>query len=90
MRSALLHPDATVLVHPEIAGRGRAQADVVGSTTALIKAARDPPVDKLIVATDRGIFDKMQQAAPGKTLIEAPRPAPAPPAGAAATARGWR
>ena len=68
----LLHPDAKVLVHPESPAGVVAQADVVGSTTALIKAARALPVEKLIVATDRGIFYKMQQAAPGKTLIEAP------------------
>ncbi len=66
------HPDARVLVHPESPAGVVAQADVVGSTTALIKAARDLPVAKLIVATDRGIFYKMQQAAPGKLLIEAP------------------
>jgi quinolinate synthase len=67
-----VHPEAKVLVHPESPAGVVAQADVVGSTTALIKAARDLPVEKLIVATDRGIFYKMQQAAPGKTLIEAP------------------
>ncbi|MFW6021192.1 MAG: quinolinate synthase NadA, partial [Guyparkeria sp.] len=30
------------------------------------------PNEVLIVATDRGIFHKMAEAAPGKTLIEAP------------------
>jgi quinolinate synthase len=66
------HPEAAVLVHPESPAEVIAMADVVGSTTALIKAARDLPNNTLIVATDRGIFYKMQQAAPGKTLIEAP------------------
>jgi quinolinate synthase len=47
-------------------------ADVVGSTSQLIAAARDLPNRQLIVATDNGIFYKMQQAAPGKELIEAP------------------
>jgi quinolinate synthase len=66
------HPEAAVLVHPESPAEVIAMADVVGSTTALIKAARDMPNKTLIVATDRGIFYKMQQAAPDKTLIEAP------------------
>jgi len=44
----------------------------VGSTTQLIRAARELPNDTFIVATDRGIFHKMQQAAPGKHFIEAP------------------
>ncbi|CAN0569839.1 unnamed protein product, partial [Ectocarpus sp. 12 AP-2014] len=47
-------------------------ADVAGSTSQLIKAAKDLSNDKLIVATDRGIFFKMQQAVPHKTLFEAP------------------
>jgi quinolinate synthase len=47
-------------------------ADAVGSTSQLIKAAQTLSQDTLIVATDRGIFYKMQQAVPHKTLIEAP------------------
>jgi quinolinate synthase len=66
------YPEAAVLVHPESPADVIAMADVVGSTTALIKAARDLPHDTLVVATDRGIFYKMQQLAPRKTLIEAP------------------
>jgi quinolinate synthase len=45
---------------------------VVGSTTGLIKAAREMPNPEFIVATDNGIFHKMREAAPGKTFIEAP------------------
>jgi quinolinate synthase len=66
------HPDAQVLVHPESPVDVIAQADVVGSTTALIKAARELNAKKLIVATDRGIFHKMKEAAPSKTFLEAP------------------
>ncbi len=66
------HPEAGVLVHPESPEEVIDLADVVGSTTALIKAAHDLPHNEFIVATDRGIFYKMRQAAPGKTFIEAP------------------
>jgi quinolinate synthase len=66
------HPLAAILVHPESPAEVIALADVVGSTSQLIAAARDLPNPELIVATDNGIFYKMQQAAPGKTLIEAP------------------
>jgi quinolinate synthase len=45
---------------------------VVGSTTQLIKAAQTLPAERFIVATDAGIFYKMQEAAPGKILMEAP------------------
>jgi quinolinate synthase len=66
------HPHAAVLVHPESPAEVIAMADAVGSTSALVTAARELPNQTLIVATDRGIFYKMQQVAPQKTLIEAP------------------
>ncbi|MGI3002401.1 quinolinate synthase NadA [Shewanella algae] len=66
------HPNAAILVHPESPASVVEMADAVGSTSQLIKAAQTMDNDTFIVATDRGIFYKMQQAAPGKTLIEAP------------------
>jgi len=66
------NPGAEVLVHPESPEDVIALADVVGSTTRLIKAARDSKSDTLIVATDYGIFYKMKEAAPGKKLLVAP------------------
>ncbi|MEN8168191.1 MAG: quinolinate synthase NadA [Pseudomonadota bacterium] len=71
-RTRRLHPDAAVLVHPESPQSVIEQADVVGSTTALIKAVAELENREFIVATDGGIFYKMQQMAPGKILIEAP------------------
>jgi quinolinate synthase len=67
-----IYPDAAVLVHPESPQAMVDIADAVGSTTQLIKAAQKMPNEHFIVATDRGIFYKMQQAAPGKTFLEAP------------------
>ncbi len=67
-----LYPDAAILVHPESPESVIALADAVGSTSQLIKAAQTLPQKYMIVATDRGIFYKMQQAAPDKILIEAP------------------
>lgn len=66
------HPEAAVLVHPESPEDVIQLADVVGSTTQLIKACQELPNDTFIVATDRGIFYKMKQAAPHKQFIEAP------------------
>jgi len=67
-----LHPDAAVLVHPESPESVIEQADVVGSTTALIKAVQELPNETFIIATDDGIFWKMQQLAPDKKLLSAP------------------
>ena len=76
-----LYPDAAILVHPESPASVVALADAVGSTSQLIKAAKTLPNKQLIVATDKGIFFKMQQMVPEKELIEAPT------AGAGATCR---
>ncbi len=66
------YPDAAVLVHPESPMGVVAQADVVGSTTRLIKAVTELPNKQFIVATDNGIFHKMKKLAGDKQLIEAP------------------
>ncbi|WP_027857039.1 quinolinate synthase NadA [Marinobacterium jannaschii] len=67
-----VYPDAAVLVHPESPASVVEIADAVGSTTQIIKAAQTLPNKRFIVATDRAIFYKMQQAAPGKEFLEAP------------------
>ena len=66
------HPDAMILVHPESPASVVAQADVVGSTSALIKAVVEGTAREYVVATDNGILHAMRQMAPGKVLIEAP------------------
>jgi len=66
------HPDALVLVHPESPESVVAQADVVGSTSQLLKAVAESSRQTFIVATDNGILHRMRQLAPTKTLIEAP------------------
>ena len=65
-------PEAGVLVHPESPLSVVAIADAVGSTSQLIKASQEMSNDTFIVATDRGIFYKMEQASPNKTFIAAP------------------
>jgi len=67
-----VYPDAAVLVHPESPESVVDIADAVGSTSQLIKASQTLPNQQFIVATDRGIFYKMQQASPHKEFMEAP------------------
>jgi len=67
-----VHPDAAVLAHPESPKAVLDIADVVGSTTQIINAALEMPNQKFIVATDKGIFYKLQQLAPNKTFLVAP------------------
>ncbi|KEY91643.1 quinolinate synthase A [Candidatus Photodesmus blepharus] len=72
----LFYPDAAVLVHPESPMSVLEFADVVGSTSQLIKAAKELPQNQMIVATDKGILFKMQQLVPEKELISALTPGP--------------
>lgn len=67
-----VYPEAGVLVHPESPQAIVDLADAVGSTSQLIKASQELPHETFIVATDRGIFYKMQQLSPHKRFIEAP------------------
>ena len=67
-----LYPNAAVLVHPESPASVIALADVVGSTSQLIAAAKKLDNDIFIVATEVGIFHKMREAAPEKQFLEAP------------------
>ncbi|MEJ7137838.1 quinolinate synthase NadA [Amphibiibacter pelophylacis] len=66
------HPRARVLVHPESPEAVVRLADVVGSTSQLLRDVQTSAADTFIVATDNGILHRMRQLAPGKTLIEAP------------------
>jgi quinolinate synthase len=76
-----VYPDAGVLVHPESPPSVIDLADVVGSTTQIIRASQELLNDKFIVATDKGIFHRMRALAPDKIFIEAPT------AGSGATCR---
>ena len=66
------HPRAKVLVHPESPADVVDLADAVGSTSAILKAAREMDATEFIVATDNGMMHKLRTLNPGKTFIEAP------------------
>jgi quinolinate synthase len=67
-----IYPDAAILAHPESPSAVLEIADVVGSTTQIINAAKTLPNKQFIVATDQGIFHKLKQVAPDKEFIVAP------------------
>ena len=66
------HPLAKVLVHPESPADVIALADSVGSTSGILKAAREMDAKEFIVATDNGMMHKLRTLNPGKVFIEAP------------------
>ena len=66
------HPRAKVLVHPESPADVIALADAVGSTSAILRAARELDAPEYIVATDTGMMHMLRLQNPGKVFIEAP------------------
>ncbi len=66
------HPDAIVLAHPECDESVLNYADVVGSTSRLLKEVQENSSTKFIVATEEGIFHQMKKNRPNATLIQAP------------------
>ncbi len=76
-----VYPEAVVLAHPESPASVLELADEIGSTSQLINASQNRKEDTFIVATDQGIFYKMQQLSPAKKFYIAPT------AGSGATCR---
>ena len=66
------HPGAMVLVHPESPAEVIALADFVGSTSGILRAARESEAREFIVATDNGMLHKLRTLNPGKVFYEAP------------------
>jgi len=66
------HLGAPVAAHPECPPSIVDHADYVGSTSGILKYAKEMPGDTLIVATEPHIIHQMQLAVPEKTFIGAP------------------
>ncbi len=67
-----VYPNAGILVHPESPAAVIDIADRVGSTSQILNAATELPMDTFIVATDRGLFHQLRRKNPQKIFIEAP------------------
>ena len=66
------HPGAPVAAHPECPPHIIEHADMVGSTSAILKFATESDSDTILVATEPHIIHQMEKAAPGKTFIGVP------------------
>ncbi len=66
------HPEAKFIAHPECEASVLDIADFIGSTTQLLKFAKEDDADVLIVGTEAGILHKMKANNPMKTFIAAP------------------
>jgi len=66
------YPKAKLIAHPECEESVLELADMIGSTTALLKFSKEDPCTEFIVATEAGILHQMVKNSPQKTFIPAP------------------
>lgn len=63
------YPDAVVMAHPECSKEVQAIADVVGSTSAMVKFGKETIAKTIIVATEKGLVDRLSRDYPEKNFI---------------------
>lgn len=66
------HPAAVVAAHPECPEAILQHADHIGSTSAILRFARETDAEQIIVVTESGILHQMAKECPDKELIPAP------------------
>jgi quinolinate synthase len=62
------NPDAKILVHPECDTPLKDMADFIGSTTAIVKHAKESKARTFIVCTEDGVSQRLSQDCPEKTF----------------------
>ncbi|HWV58210.1 MAG TPA: quinolinate synthase NadA [Longimicrobiales bacterium] len=72
-RARRAHPRAKVVIHPEARKDLLEQADVIASTSGMIEIAEQ--YDELIIGTERGLIDRLQERFPNKTIVPLSRAA---------------
>ncbi len=62
------HPNAEVLVHPEVLEEIRKYADYIGSTTGIMKRAQESDSKEFIIGTENSIVQHLQFMCPDKVF----------------------
>jgi len=70
-RARAEHPDAVFLAHPECRPEVVQMADVVASTSGMLRYVAQAREKEFIIGTEMGILHPMQKGAPGKKLYPA-------------------
>lgn len=63
------YPDAKVLIHPECRDEVVTMADYVGSTTGIIKYAKESDEKEFIIVTEKGVVDRLKRDCPDKNFV---------------------
>jgi quinolinate synthase len=72
------HPDAVVMAHPECRREVLELADVVASTSGMLRRPQTDPARTFIVATEVGLTDRLRKLYPERTFVAASRRAYCP------------
>ncbi|MGE0086918.1 MAG: quinolinate synthase NadA [Desulfococcaceae bacterium] len=65
------HPGAIVMAHPECRPETLAEADIIASTSGMIRHAQESEHTSFIVGTENGLLYPLQKASPGKKFFPA-------------------
>jgi len=67
----IAHPGAVVMAHPECRPETLAEADIVASTSGMIRYAAESDAAAFIVGTENGLLYPLKNACPGKEFFPA-------------------
>ncbi|MEZ4528964.1 MAG: quinolinate synthase NadA [Desulfobacterales bacterium] len=70
-KARALHPEAVVMAHPECRPETLAEADLIASTSGMIRHAQESASTSFIVGTENGLIHPLQKACPGKRFFPA-------------------
>ncbi len=65
------HPNSLVLAHPECTPQALALADYIGSTSGILRYAKESSHDSFIICTEDGVLYELQKQNPEKTFYMA-------------------
>lgn len=63
------HPDAQILAHPECDDPIKDMADFIGSTTAMVQAAKESKAHTFIICTEDGVSQRLSEDCPDKLFF---------------------
>lgn len=63
------HPEALIMVHPECDTPLKEMADFIGSTTAIVKAAKESDAPAFIICTEDGVSRRLSEDCPDKLFF---------------------
>ena len=64
-----MYSEAKILTHPECHKSVTEISDYVGSTTGIMKYAKESNAKQFVIATEKGVYDRLKRDIPEKEFI---------------------